>query len=451
MTRRDADVAVVGAGLAGLPAALDLRSAGYEVVVLEARDRVGGRTVNADLGDGKVVEMGGEWIGPTQDAIAELARELGVETFPTYYEGEHLARIDGEIRRHPEPFPELRPEVQVQVEAVLRDLEARAATVPVDAPWDAPDAEALDATSFEEWVRANVGDPEVRDIVRIVSDIQATPAAELSLLWTLYSLAASNGFDSMANVPQGAQQDRFVGGSQLVSIRAAERLGDAVVLDAPVDRITTSGTMTLVRSDRLEVGCRRVIVAVPPVLACRIAFEPALPPDTDAILSRMHPGSVIKVNAVYDEPFWREDGLSGQWLDPTAVVSFGLDNSPPDGSPGVLVGFIESATARELGAAPDAERREVILTSLVGVFGDRAASPVDVLELDWSREPWTRGCYAGKPAIGAAVAYGRALRRPVGPIHWASSETATMWHGYFDGAVSSGHRAASEVRVSLGG
>ena len=194
-----------------------------------------------------------------------------------------------------------------------------------------------------------------------------------------------------------------------------------------------------------------MVVAVPPVLACRIAFEPALPPDTDAILSRMHPGSVIKVNAVYDEPFWREDGLSGQWLDPTAVLSFGLDNSPPDGSPGVLVGFIESATARELGAAPDDERRAAILASLAGVFGDRAASPVDVLELDWSREPWTRGCYAGKPAIGAAVAYGRALRRPVGPIHWASSETATMWHGYFDGAVSSGHRAAAEVRVSLGG
>jgi len=257
-------VAVVGAGLAGLTAALDLRSAGYEVVVLEARHRVGGRTVNAELGDGKVVEMGGEWIGPTQDAIAELARDLGVETFPTYYDGEHLARIDGEIRRHPEPFPELRPEVQVQVEAALRDLESRAATVPVDAPWDAPDAEAMDATSFEEWVRANVGDPEVRGIVRIVSDIQATPAAELSLLWTLYSLAASNGFASMANVPHGAQQDRFVGGSQLVSIRAAERLGDAVVLDAPVDRITTSGTMTVVRSERLEVGCRRVVVAAPP-------------------------------------------------------------------------------------------------------------------------------------------------------------------------------------------
>jgi monoamine oxidase len=449
-TRREADVAIVGGGLAGLTAALDLQAAGRVVVVLEARDRVGGRTLNADLGDGKVVELGGEWIGPTQDHIAALARDLGVETFPTYYDGEHLARIGGTIRRHPEPFPGLSPDVQSQVEAALGDLETLASAVPVDAPWDAPGADELDALSFESWLQANIGHPEVRDIVRIVSDIQATPASELSLLWTLYSLACSNGFESMANVPHGAQQDRFVGGSQLVSIRAAERLGDAVVLDAPVHRIVTAGDRTSVRSEHLDVDCRRVIVATPPVLASRISFDPALPADTDAILSRMHPGSVIKVNVVYDEPFWRNDGLSGQWVDPSAVLSFGLDNSPPDGYPGVLVGFVESVNARSLGAVPAAERREVVIRSLVEVFGDRAATPVDQLEMDWSREPWTRGCYAGKPAIGAAVAYGRALRRPVGPIHWASAETAVMWQGYFDGAVSSGHRAATEVLDALG-
>ncbi|MEX0985095.1 MAG: FAD-dependent oxidoreductase [Actinomycetota bacterium] len=446
----DTDVAIVGAGLAGLTTALDLQAAGRRVTVLEARDRVGGRTLNADIGDGEVVEMGGEWVGPTQDAIAALADDLGVDTFPTYYEGEHLAKLGGDVVRHADPFPETTPEVAAELEVALRALHEQAATVPVDAPWDAPGATALDTTTFEAWIVANVGHPDVRDLVRIVAEVQATPAAELSLLWALYALACSNGFDVMTGVRGGAQQDRFVGGSQAVSIAAAGRLGDAVELRAPVRTVEHRADRVLVRTDRVDVAARRAVIAVPPVLASRIAFDPALPPDKDAILSRTHPGSVIKVNVVYHEPFWRRDGLSGQWTAPGLPLSFGLDNSPPGGSPGVLVGLFEAGAARRFSAASAQERRDAALGSLVTIFGRRAAEPRDYLELDWSAEPWTRGCYAGKPAVGAAVAFGRALRRPDGPIHWAGSETATMWHGYFDGAVSSGHRAASEVLEALG-
>jgi monoamine oxidase len=450
MAEREAVVAVIGAGLAGLTAALDLRAAGHDVVVLEARDRVGGRTLNADIGGGEVVEMGGEWIGPSQHHIAALARDLGVDTFPTYYAGEHLARIDGAIGRHADPFPTLTAERQTALEEALGTLHAMARRIPVDAPWDAPDAERLDTTTFDAWLRANIGDPDVRDMVGIVAEVQATPAAELSLLWALYSLAASNDFDDMTSVTGGAQQDRFRGGSQLVSIRAAERLGDAVVLDAPVRSIGNDGAGISIGTDRLTVRARRAIVAVPPVLASRIAFDPPLPADKDAILTRTLPGSVIKVNVVYDEPWWREDGLSGQWTDPSGALTFGLDNSPPGGTPGVLVGFFEAAAARRFGGVSADERREAAIGSLVEVFGPKAKAPLHVLEMDWATEPWTRGCYAGKPAVGAAVAFGRALRRPEGPIHWAGSETATMWHGYFDGAVSSGHRAADEVLAALG-
>ena len=447
---READVAIVGAGLAGLTAALDLERAGRTVVVLEARDRVGGRTLNADIGDGKVVEMGGQWIGPTQDHIAALAKDLGVEAFPTYYEGDHLTTLDGQVRRHAEPFPELTQTVEAELDEALRRLHELASKVPIDAPWDAPDAATLDTTTFEEWIRANVGDPGVRDIVRVIADVHATPAAELSLLWTLHALKSANGFESMVSVTGGAQQDRFVGGSQAVSIRAAERLGDAIELEAPARAIDRELDPVLIRTDRLQVTARRVVIAVPPVLAARIAFDPPLPSDKDAILTRMHPGSVIKVNVVYEEPFWRDEGLSGQWLDPSQPLSIGLDNSPPEGSPGVLVGFFETEAARRFSGAPPEDRKEAALSSIVASFGPKAADPQRYHELDWSAEPWTRGCYAGQPAIGATVAFGRALRTPLGPIHWAGAETATMWNGYLDGAVASGHRAAQEVNEALG-
>lgn len=447
---RETDVAIVGAGAAGLSAGLDLAAAGLDVVVVEARDRVGGRMLNADLGGGAVVEMGGQWIGPGQDAIASLAADLGVATFPTYYDGEHLATVDGEVVRHADPFPPLGPGILEQADLALQELQAMAARVPVDAPWDAPDADALDTISFASWMREHIGSPEVRAIVGLIGDIQATPSAELSLLWALFALACSKDFDTMTSVVDGAQQDRFVGGSQIVAVRAAERLGDAVELDAPVRSIHTVDGAVRVVTSRLDVVARRVIVTVPPVLAARIAFDPPLPPDKDAALTRMLPGSVIKVNVVYDEPFWRDEGLSGQWIDPGRPFEFCLDNSPPDGSCGVLVGFFESAAARRLSTAPTDERRAAALDSLAAAFGPRAREAERYLDLDWSAEPWTRGCYAGKPAIGATVAFGRALRRVDGPIHWAGSEMATMWNGYIDGAVSSGREAAREVLEALG-
>ena len=450
MSLRDADVVVVGAGLAGLTAALDVHHAGRDVVVLEARDRVGGRTLNAEIGGGEVVEMGGEWIGPSQHHIAALARELAVETFPTYYEGEHLARIVGVITRHPEPFPTLSAERQVALDEALHRLQGMAAAVPVDAPWDAPDAAELDTTTFDAWLRANIGDPETRDLVGIVAEVQATPAAELSLLWALYSI------DRLQRVRRHGERDRRRAAGPI-------RRGLAAGLDQGRGalgrgrRPGSTGEVDPHDVDRCHRSVRSLGRPRPPCdrgrpagARCAYRVEPALPADKDADPHSDAPGLGDQVNVVYDEPFWREDGLSGQWTDPSRALTFGLDNSPPGGRPGVLVGFFEAASARRFARVSREERRQIVIDSLVGVFGPRAKDPNEVLELDWSTEPWTRGCYAGKPAVGAAVAFGRALRRADGPIHWASAETATMWHGYLDGAVSSGHRAAREVLETLG-
>lgn len=450
MTRTD--VVVVGAGFAGLAAARDVVAAGLTVTVLEARDRVGGRTLNADIGDGKIVEMGGQWIGPGQDHVAKLAAEVGAGTFPTYYEGDHLTTFsDGVVRRHADAELPLEPSARQAVDAALVELGELADAMVLERPWESPDAERLDGLTVESWLRERVAVEPARDLLRFaIEAIHTTPAGELSMLNTAVQLQASNGWESLMSVEGGAQQDRIVGGSQLIALRMAEELGNSIVLEAPVREIQQRANGVRVRSDRTTVDADRAIVALPPMLAGRVAYDPPLPALRDGLMQRMPHGSVIKVNVVYDEPFWRDAGLSGEAFAPGSPISYALDNSPPDGAPGVIVGFIDSVRARRLGSKTEDERRKAVLDSLSHWFGPRAGRPEQYLELDWSKEPWTRGCYAGHMAPGAWTAFGSALREPCGLVHWAGSETAVRWAGYMDGAIESGARAAGEVTKILG-
>ncbi len=251
--------------------------------------------------------------------------------------------------------------------------------------------------------------------------------------------------NTLVGVRNAAQQDRVVGGTAVLAQRMADSIGDALVLDAPVRRIDVRGTGVDVTSDPCRVHAGRVIVAVPPVLAGRISYTPALPPLRDQLTQNMPAGSVIKINVAYDEPFWRADGLSGQAAGDVDVVKFTFDNSPPAGRPGVLVCFLEGREARELGMRSPADRRAEVLRCLTTFFGPRAAQPVDYVELDWSAEEWTRGCYGAHLAPGVWTGFGRALREPIGQIHFAGTETAGAWNGYMDGALTSGERAAAEV------
>jgi monoamine oxidase len=193
-----------------------------------------------------------------------------------------------------------------------------------------------------------------------------------------------------------------------------------------------------------EVTARRVIVALPPALAGRIEYDPPLPSQRDQLTQRMPMGTVIKCIAVYDEPFWREDGLTGQAISLPGPAQVVFDNTPPNGSPALLA-FLEGKDARELAAVSEAERRDAVLRTFQRLFGRRAAHPTLYADKDWSSEPYSRGCYAGVFGPGAWTAYGRHLRGAVGRIHWAGTETATRWMGYMDGAIQSGKRAAAEV------
>jgi len=448
----EADVAIVGAGLAGLTAARRLVDAGVEPVVVEARDRVGGRTLNHEIGDGKVVEVGGEWVGPTQRRMLALSHELGVDTFPTYDEGENVIEWRGENKRYRGAIPRINPAILADVAQAQVRLDRMARRVPLEAPWEADRAARWDAQTFATWLHRNVATAGARTLLEIgVEAVWAQEPSDLSLLHVLFYTHSGGGFDALIGTSGGAQQDRFVGGSQLVALRLAETLGDErIALQAPVRRIAHGVDGVTVAADGLEVRARRAIVALPPSLAGRIAYDPPLPGYRDQLTQRMAQGSVIKCMAIYPEPFWRAEGLTGQAASDIGPVRVTFDNSPPDGAPGVLLGFLEGRQARALGRRTPEQRRDAVVGCFARMFGPRAASPDGYVERVWADEEWTRGCYGCAMPTGAWTEFGPALRAPIGPLHWAGAETATVWSGYMDGAVSSGERAAADIVAALG-
>jgi monoamine oxidase len=449
---RDADVAIVGAGLAGLTAARRLVDAGLDPLVVEARDRVGGRTLNHDIGDGKVVEVGGQWVGPTQRRMLALSQELGVDTFPTHDEGENVIEWRGENKRYRGAIPHINPAILADVAQAQVRLDRMARRVPLEAPWEADRAGRWDAQTYATWLARNLATAGARTLFEIGAEaVWAQEPADLSLLHVLFYTHSAGGLDALLGTSGGAQQDRFVGGSQLVALRVADALGaDRLALAAPVRRIAHGADGVTVTADGVEVRARRAIVALPPALAGRISYDPPLPGYRDQLTQRMAQGTVIKCMAIYPAPFWRADGLTGQAASDVGPVRVTFDNSPPDAEPGVLLGFLEGRQARALGRRTPEERRDAVVGCFTRLFGPHAASPERYVERVWADEEWTRGCYGCAMPTGAWTEFGPALRAPIGPLHWAGAETATVWSGYMDGAVSSGERAAADIVSALG-
>jgi monoamine oxidase len=457
---RRADVVVVGAGLSGLQAATDIAAKGKSVIVVEARNRVGGRTLNHKLGGGKIVEVGGQWVGPTQTKLLALAKELGVDTFKTYNEGNYIYYRNGVSTPYEAggPAGAIPPDptgVADAFKAILQ-MNQMAAMLDVTKPWAAANALEWDSQTFETWKLANTTTDSGRFLLDLA--IQAVWAAEprdVSLLHVLFYIAsATDGeappdFQRLINTAGGAQESRFVGGSQRVCLELAKRLGKRVVLAAPVRRIVQHRGSVDVITDKGRFAAKQVIVTGPPAVTAYIDYSPQLPAQRAQLLQRFPQGNAIKCEAIYDKPFWREKGLAGQITSDAEPVRVTFDNSPPDGSPGVMLGFIEAHFARVWSRKSAAERKKAVLENFATYFGDEALKPKAYIEKDWSAEAWTRGCYVGFTPPGALVDYGEAIRAPVGRIHWAGAEMATYWNGYMDGALRSGSDAAGAALAAL--
>jgi monoamine oxidase len=461
-TRR-VDVVVVGGGFAGLTAAYNVMRKGHSVLLLEARNRVGGRVFNHEIGDGEISEAGGTFFGPTQDRIKALADTVGVGSFKTFNEGDNVYIADGSRSTYSDTsvFGTAPPDPLVigDLATIVSDLDEKSKEVPVDAPWTAAKAREYDGQTLDTYIR-NTQTPVAPERFQKLVGAATRPifgaeATEISLLFTLFYIASSGNeqnpgtFERNFNTRDGAQESRFIGGSQAIAQIVAKRLGKRVVLKSPVRQIRNGARGVSIISDRINVRAKRVIVAVPPVLAGRIDYSPDLPPERDQLTQKLPQGTLGKVAAVYDKPFWRDKGLNGTSLNIDSFISATFDDSPPDGSPGVVFGFIGGDKHREFFSQSADARRAAALKDLSDAFGAEAGSPTEYFETNWPAERWSRGGPVGVAGPGVYTALGPALRKPIGRIHWAGTETSNYWNGYMDGAVRSGERAAREVLDQL--
>jgi monoamine oxidase len=447
----DHDVIVIGAGLAGLRAAMLLQEQGHDVLVLEARDRVGGRTKSVPVGDA-ILDHGGQWVGPSQKRVLALADALGVDRFPTFCKGKKVLEIDGKVSTYSGSIPSLSVSNLFELQLLIRKIDKLAKTIPRGAPQSARDAARLDALSVRDWEDQNIKRPGTRAMVDLlVQSILSAEPADVSMLYLLHYIHCAGGVDPLAMVQGGGQEQRFVQGAQELSNRMAVRLGERVLLQSPVTRVQQDDAQVTVHTETQSWTSRFAVIALPPPVAAQLSYEPVLPAARGLLAEEMFMGDTLKCLVLYDQPFWRVQGYSGETISHSGHITFGFDNTSHSGTQAGLVAFVTGARARALRGRPDEELRDLIVSEFARYFGPEALEPTGFEWEDWSSEPWSMGGPAGVTRPRALSRHPEGLADPVGRIHWAGTETSTEWCGFMEGAVCSGERAAMELERALAG
>lgn len=416
------------------------------MVVLEGRDRVGGRSFTGTVA-GTPVDLGATFVGPTQDAVLELAAELGCATTATFCEGQNLINWRGAVRPYSGTIPALGMRALVNLAWVRLRFALLVRRMPVRRPWTALDAHELDGMSLHQWLDSVRASPDTVDLMSIMARVTwGAEPQDVSMLHAVRYVKAAGGLNRMLDVGGGAQQDRFPAGTQQIAQKIAADLGDRVMLKAPVHAIGYDDDGATVSCEAGTIRTKAVVVAVPPQHRGAIAVTPELPEENVALPRLWPQGRLSKAYAAYDTPFWRADGHSGEALSDTGPVFITFDVSPGAGGPGILLGFIDP---REFDALAPDQRRERAVSGFAALFGEPARHPIDYVDFSWGTEPFAPGGPTAAVPPGSWIAAGKALGTPVGPLFWAGTETADEWTGFLDGAVRSGLRAADEVARHL--
>jgi len=441
------DAIIVGGGFSGLAAARTLSHANKKFILLEARERLGGRTHTKYFDDGKYVDVGGQWIGPTQDRMYELAREHQVEWYDTYNEGKNIIDLNQKIKTYTGLIPKMDVASLINIDLVLKKLERMAKQVPLDSPWLAPKAKEWDSLSLEVFARKNCLTKNCYKVIRAgLETVYACELNEVSLLHALFYIRSGTNLNVLLSITDGAQAHRIKGGMQKLAEEIAFHFKDSIKFNSPVTHVIHTDDGAIVSGADFSYEAKRMIIAIPPVLISSIDFKPELPLHKKQLLQKMSMGIVGKVTAVYTKPFWRNKGFSGQVVaDEMSPFQTLFDSSPADSSYGTLLAFCIANRARDFFARDGANRKKIALESFTRYFGNEAAAPVHYLDHCWADEAWSKGCYAGLYPTGAWTNFRNELAQRTGVIHWAGTETSEVWYGYIEGAVRAGEREAQEI------
>lgn len=450
MLKPDYDVVVIGAGFAGLAATWQLRKAGKKVRLIEARDRVGGRVWTEHLSPQLYIDKGGQWMGANQDRLRAYAQNFGVETFKTHTTGANLLHIEGKRKPYKGLIPSLSWPALLNLDYAIKRLNRMARTVNLASPWLTPKAQEWDAVTLQHWLDKNLKFRAAHQLLTIGTEaIFAAHPSDISLLHALFYIKSGRDLQTLMNVENGAQEERFVGGAQSIAEKIAAECSTSLTLETAALAIKQHENVVVVSTPIEEISAQKAIIAIPPPLISKLFFEPTLPPHQHQLFQRMFMGAVVKSYVLYERPFWRNEGLSGQAVTNDGPLQIWFDNSPSEGTVGVMTGFALARQAQDFMQKDIEERQAIATQTLVNLLGEKARNIDRYLDKSWHSEWWSGGCYAAIMPPGAWTGVGQYLRKPFVHIHWAGTETSDVWNGYIDGAIRSGERAAAEVLALL--